>query len=159
MAEESAPARQATEGSALDRRSFLRTLGAGASAAVALHSLGKTSLATGAEACELGPQTAHHRQTTARDIRCEAAQLAYKRPYPDHVCNGEEDDSGGRRIANFSKGLPHNDLGEVDPHPYNALLTALASGDPADFAAIPRGVCRAFVSGAGGDRVLRIGDW
>jgi hypothetical protein len=63
------------------------------------------------------------------------------------------------RIANFSKGLPHNELGEVDPAAYDALLVALASGDPADFEAIPRGVCPALVSGAGGDRVVRIGDW
>jgi hypothetical protein len=99
MAKESSPVQYATPGPALDRRSFLRTLGAGASAAVALHSL-------------------------------------------DHVCNGEEDDYAGTRIANFSKGLPHNGLGEVDPPAYNALLAALASGDPADFEAIPLGGVR-----------------
>jgi hypothetical protein len=45
------------------------------------------------------------------------------------VCNGEEDAYGGRSIANFSKGLPHNDLGEVDQAAYDALLVALASRD------------------------------
>ena len=159
MAKESSPARRATPGPALDRRSFLRTLGAGAGATVALTSLGHTALRAKVEACELGPQTDHHRKATARDLRREAAQLAYQRPYPDHVCNGEEDDYAGTRIANFSKGLPHNGLGEVDPAAYNALLAALSSGDPADFEAIPRGVCQALVSGAGSDRVVRIGDW
>jgi hypothetical protein len=158
MARESSPARRATPGPALDRRSFLRTLSAGASAAVALHSLGKPSLRAGVEACELGPETDSNRKSTAQDIRCEAAQLAFEQPYPDHVCNGEEDNYGGRRIANFSKGLPHNGLGEVAPAAYNALLAAMTSGDRDDFEAIPRGVCRAFVSGAGGDRVVRIGD-
>jgi hypothetical protein len=107
-----------------------------------LTSLGKTALDTGAEACELGPQTDHQRKATARDLRREAAQLAFERPYPDHVCNGEEDDYDRTRIANFSKGLPHNDLGEVDPAAYNALLAALASGDPDDFEAIPLGGVR-----------------
>jgi hypothetical protein len=139
MAKESSPARRATPDPALSRRSFLRTLGAGAAATVALTSLGKSTLDTGTEACELGPQTDQQRQVTARDIRREAAQLAYQRPYPDHACNGEEDDYAGTRIANFSKGLPHNGLGEVDPAAYNALLAALASGDPADFEAIPLG--------------------
>src|SRR6266545_3560526 len=100
MANEFLPARPTTPALALDRRSFLRALGAGAA-------------------------------VTAADLRHEAAQLAFDRPYPDHVCNGEEDDYAGTRIANFSKGLPHNDLGEVDPAAYNALLVALASGDPA----------------------------
>lgn len=142
MAKESSPAQPATLKPALDRRSFLRTLGVGAAATVALNSLGQTALDAGIEACTLGPQTAHQRKVTARGIRREAAQLAYKRPYPDHMCNGEEDDYAGTRIANFSKGLPHNGLGEVDPVAYNALLEALSSGDPNDFEAIPLGGVR-----------------
>lgn len=39
----------------------------------------------------------------------------------------------------FTKGLPHNDLGEVDANAFAALLTALASGDPSDLAAVPMG--------------------
>src|SRR5215472_4235885 len=142
MAKESSPPRPAMPAPALDRRSFLRTLRGGATAMVALTSLGTTALDTGAEACALGPQTDHQRKVTARDIRLETAQLAYQRPYPDHVCNGEEDDYDRTRIATFSKGLPHNGLGEVDPAAYNALLAALASGDPADFEAIPLGGVR-----------------
>lgn len=140
MAKDPAPARPIAPGPALDRRAFLGTLGAGAAATVALTSLGQT--ARNAEACELGPQTAHHRKRTARDIRREAAQLAYERPLPDHPCNGEEDDYAGTCIANFSKGLPHNSLGEVNPAAYNALLAALASGNPNDFEAIPLGGVR-----------------
>jgi hypothetical protein len=126
----------------LDRRSFLRTLGTGAATTVALNSQGQTGLDAKVEACKLGPQTSHHRKATARNLRHEAAQLAFQRPYPDHVCNGEEDDYGETSIANFSKGLPHNGLGEVDPAAYNALLAALASGTPDDFEAIPLGGVR-----------------
>jgi hypothetical protein len=142
MAKESAPAQPTTLKLALDRRSFLRTLGAGAAATVALSSLGQTALDTGAEACALSPQMVHHRKVMARDIRREAAQLAFERPLPDQLCNGEEDDYAGTRIANFSKGLPHNGLGEVDPAAYHALLAALASGHPDDFEAIPLGGVR-----------------
>ena len=42
-------------------------------------------------------------------------------------------------IANFSQGLPHNGIGEVDTTAYQALLTAVASGKPDDFAKIPLG--------------------
>jgi len=107
-----------------------------------LSSLGQTALDTEAEACALGPQTAHQRKVTARGIRREAAQLAFERPLPDQLCNGEEDDYAGTRIANFSKGLPHNGLGEVDPTAYHALLAALSSGNPDDFEAIPLGGVR-----------------
>jgi hypothetical protein len=43
------------------------------------------------------------------------------------------------RIASFTKGLPHNDLGEVDLNAYNAYLQALNSGKWADFEAISLG--------------------
>ncbi len=142
MPKESSPARPAAPGPVLDRRAFLRTLGTGAAATVALNSLGQTDLDAKVEVCALGPQTDHHRKATARHLRREAAQLAFERPYPDHVCNGEEDDYDRTRIANFSKGLPHNDLGEVEPTAYNTLMAALASGDPDDFEAIPLGGVR-----------------
>lgn len=42
-----------------------------------------------------------------------------------------------KKIGNYSKGLPHNDFGEVDPSAYRQMVTALASGEPADFESIP----------------------
>src|SRR6202040_842053 len=42
-------------------------------------------------------------------------------------------------IGNFSKGLPHDAHGEVDPTAYGKLLTAVNSGKPADFNAITMG--------------------
>jgi hypothetical protein len=42
-------------------------------------------------------------------------------------------------LANFTKALPHNPLGEVDPAAYRALLRALRSGRPEDFRQIPLG--------------------
>src|SRR5262244_1624160 len=59
--------------------------------------------------------------------RVEAAGAETKIPVPRQITNGDE-----RRypnfIANFSKGLPHNNLGEVDPNAYLSLLRALREG-------------------------------
>ena len=59
-------------------------------------------------------------------------------PMPDHLGNGDEEFLPGF-IGNFSKGLPHNALGEVFPSAYSQLLAALTSGNPADFEAIASG--------------------
>jgi len=54
----------------------------------------------------------------------------------EHINNGEEN-TYPNYVASFSKGMPHDDNGVVDPKAYQALLRALASGLPADFEAIP----------------------
>jgi hypothetical protein len=78
------------------------------------------------------------RRTLARKVRDEAAEIAFLRPHSDHLNNGEESeyrnpDNQLNYIANFSKGLPHNELGEVDPKAYRSLLKALTSSNPDDF--------------------------
>src|SRR5262249_4166301 len=42
------------------------------------------------------------------------------------------------RRASFSKTMPHNDFGEVEPEAYRKWLAILASGDPAEFEHAPR---------------------
>ncbi len=59
-------------------------------------------------------------------------------PIPAHPNNGDEE-RYSNRIGNFSKGLPHNPIGEVDESAYAAFLKACKSGRPADFEAIPMG--------------------
>ncbi|MGF1675327.1 MAG: phosphoesterase, partial [Rivularia sp. (in: cyanobacteria)] len=91
---------------------------------------------------KLGPQSSIERQKSSFRIRQEAAQIAFKRGVTAHICNGEEQDyldnnGNPNYIANFSKGLKHNYLGEVDPNGYKAFIAALNSGKPADFDAIP----------------------
>jgi hypothetical protein len=60
------------------------------------------------------------------------------------LANGEEQDyrnaSGPTYIANYSKGLPHNAFGEVNPGAYRALVRALHSSDPLLFEQIPKGL-------------------
>jgi hypothetical protein len=74
----------------------------------------------------------------ARQSRLDSAEVVSRVPWPDHVNNGEEGDYP--YLANYSKGLPHNDVGEVDPAAYNTLLRALSTQDNQDFERVPAGV-------------------
>jgi hypothetical protein len=79
------------------------------------------------------------RSAGARDsARTAAARLEAELPEPAHATNGDETALPGW-IACYSKGLPHNASGEVDPAAYRLLLRAIASRDPADFESIPLG--------------------
>ncbi|NJN19212.1 MAG: vanadium-dependent haloperoxidase [Oscillochloris sp.] len=64
--------------------------------------------------------------------------MAFERFHPTHQNNNDEQ-RFPNRIGNFSKGLPHNQRGEVLPDAYNAFLQALRSRRPADFEHIPLG--------------------
>jgi len=81
---------------------------------------------------------AHKRSEQCFHIRLEAAQAERSAPVPVLATNGDES-LYANRIGNFSKGLPHNQIGEVDPAAYHSLLNAIYSGDPADFERIVMG--------------------
>lgn len=126
--------------SSVNRRQFLS--GVGGVTAVTL-SAGAISLPPllGARAGrvladDIGPLNPLQRRNQAFSARLEAALAQRNRPLPDHPTNGDED-RFLNRIANYSKGLPHNSLGEVDLRAYNALLAALSSGAQADFENVP----------------------
>lgn len=78
------------------------------------------------------------RREDAFRIRNDVALFEKKQPVPPHPTNGDEQ-RYSKKIGSFSKGLPHNDLGEVDRAAYAAYLRALSSGKPADFETIPMG--------------------
>lgn len=78
------------------------------------------------------------RWETGRAVRAAAANRAYSGLIPEHPTNGEE--TSYPYLASASKGLPHDDLGEVDPRAYQTLLRALDTGRPEDFDRIPLGV-------------------
>ncbi len=79
------------------------------------------------------------RSRQAFRVRVDAARLqrdAYQAPAPT---NPDEQDFPNK-IGNFSKGLPHNDLGEVDSNAYQAFRQALmGSGRQADIESVPMG--------------------
>ncbi|MCK6482777.1 MAG: vanadium-dependent haloperoxidase [Phycisphaerae bacterium] len=132
---------------ALTRRGFLSWVGGTTSAAIATGALGTGALA----GCGLlpaplapliddgpGPITADARALQAYRIRVQAARSHLLAPRSEHRDNGDEV-RYERPIASFSKGLPHDERGEVEAGAYAAYLDALDSGDPADFENIPMG--------------------
>lgn len=86
----------------------------------------------------LTPINATQRRNRAFILRRDAAILERDLPDTPSVSNGDEE-LYPSRIASYSKGLPHSDLGEVDLNAYNAYLQALNSGLESDFEAIPLG--------------------
>jgi hypothetical protein len=71
-------------------------------------------------------------------IRKDAANEERRIPTPPQISNGDET-RYPNFIGNFSQGLPHDSIGEVDPAAYKALLRAVDTGRPSDFAKIPLG--------------------
>jgi len=94
-----------------------------------------------AAAEEIGPLTGVDRLNAAYDNRIDQADRMFAEGIPAQTCNGDEA-LYPNRIGSYSKGLPHNAIGEVDLDAYQALLDALDSGHPADFEAIPLGGAR-----------------
>ncbi len=84
------------------------------------------------------PQSPNQRADASLQIRTNAAQNERNVPIPAHPDNGDEA-LYDTKIGNFSKGLPHNDRGEVLPAAYQSLLTALSTGKPEDFEKIQVG--------------------
>ncbi|MEP4052883.1 MAG: vanadium-dependent haloperoxidase [Litorimonas sp.] len=81
------------------------------------------------------------RQAEALSLRTTAANVQANVIYGTQETNGDEGAFADYR-ASFTKGLPHDDLGEVDVDAYNALLAALETGQNSDFEAIPMGGTR-----------------
>jgi hypothetical protein len=84
------------------------------------------------------------RRGAAITLRNSTTGVAFSRPLPHHPTNGDEEslmspDGKPSYIGNYTKGLPHNQFGEVDPAAYKLLLEALESGDPQLFERIPLG--------------------
>lgn len=68
----------------------------------------------------------------------DAAKAGSKKPPLVFSTNGDEE-SYPNKIASYTKGLPHNERGEVDLPAYSAFLKAIATGQHADFEAVPLG--------------------
>jgi hypothetical protein len=82
--------------------------------------------------------TPSQRADLSQQLRVTAAQNERNIAIPDHPDNGDEA-LYRTKIGNYTKGLPHNARGEVDFASYQSLLTALSSGQPADFEKITLG--------------------
>jgi len=117
-----------------NRRRFLKKIGSAAAGVWAAQTLAVSAVSSAKPAQAQEPEPSS-RATRAFFLRGNAAFQDRSAGYPPHPTNGDE----GRypnRIGNFSKGLPHNSIGEVTPAAYNSLLAAINSGAPQDFEAI-----------------------
>jgi hypothetical protein len=121
------------------RREFLARVPAGAAAVLAS---GTGSVGSSAEAAQ--QQLADQNATSDRRVlgsyrnRVEAAQGEAEVPVPTQITNGDEHNYPNF-IGNFHKGLPHDNIGEVDPKAYRALLSAVSEGTAAGFERVPLG--------------------
>ena len=105
--------------------------------------VGATGLFAGGHLEAAGTHTdnasgAKHREQQAYQLRVEAARHERDRPTVDHPTNGDEA-RYRTKFANYSKGLTHNALGEVDLPAWESLLHAIETGAPEDFERIQVG--------------------
>ena len=129
---------------ATSRRGFLGKLGKGAIGAAAaaaivpfLDPLAKVSAQK--QQTRDFPSLDPRRRTKCYQLRVNAAEYNYLNTsnFP-RITNGDEA-LYPNKIGNFSKGLPHQANGEVDPNAYNAMVNALVSENPLMFEQIPMG--------------------
>jgi hypothetical protein len=121
-----------------ERRRFLNNVFNVTAAGLASSAVGAISLstATAAAAEEIGPVIGDKRQNQAFEFRKDTAHFYKNLPLPRHPDNGD-DLLYRNKIASYSKGMPHNHLGEVDPNAYATYIHALETGSFADFEAVP----------------------
>lgn len=123
-----------------NRRNFLRTIGATTVVAGAVGV--EPFLQSEQSQVHAAPANrgANQRANECAKLRREAAQTGLLNTPQNlqHPTNSDED-RYPNKIANYSKGLPHNSDGTVVLSAYQALLTAINSGSNQDFNAIPLG--------------------
>lgn len=126
----------------LTRRTFLEQLGGATAAALGAGVVGAPSLAGSTvvhtAAAEMGPNDSSDRRWQAYQVRHDAAMAHSNQPFPSFPTNGDEE-AYPTKIASYTKGLPHNERGEVDLAAYGAFLKALETGQYAAFEAVPLG--------------------
>ncbi|MDX2034820.1 MAG: vanadium-dependent haloperoxidase [Blastocatellia bacterium] len=114
------------------RREFLGQVGALTAASVVASVPGATALGAPVDQLDSGGLTGVARAEKAYQTRVQAALFQKIAPKPDQRGNGDED-LYPNRIGSYSKGLPHNQLGEVEQTAYESFLQAVKSGNPDDF--------------------------
>jgi hypothetical protein len=124
------------------RRKFISGLGGAAAASIAMSaaSFGATAGAAGGQSNSTSSSgsSGSPRAQQSFQNRVNAARAELNVPVPQQITNGDEQ-RYPNRIGNYSKGLLHNNIGEVEPASYDSLLQAVHSGEPQDFAQIQLG--------------------
>jgi hypothetical protein len=135
-------------GKGSSRRAFL---GQVAGAAAATMAAGAAVAGPLAESAAAQQNTAEEFGSGARmrarkcfNNRVNAAQAELNVRIPNEIANGDENHYPNR-IGNYSKGLVHNSIGEVDSASYASLLRAVNTGDSRMFEQIQLGGNRLLV--------------
>ena len=151
------PLEDAPRPSSLDRRKFLGKVGAtvGATAAVTIVSGAASSPAAAQNLAKcddvifpMGHEPtyfAKNRFMKSFKCRQEAAKMARERTLVTQINNGD-DLLYGNKSGSYSKALPHNNLGEVDPAAYQTLVDARESNDPGNWDKVTLGLGRKLTS-------------
>ena len=134
-----------------DRRSFLGKLGKAAIVGASIGVVGAKPFA-GGKSSEVAAQRTGAGLTVTRaqkayQWRSAVALQGYQATSQTIRHNSNFDESlYPNRIANYSKGLPHDANGEVIGAAYEQFLQAVRTGSPADFEQIPMGGTRKLTS-------------
>ena len=124
------------------RRKFIGRVGSAAAASLAVSATGLSSLAQSASAQSTSSSSSssggNQRAQESYMIRVAAARGELAVPTPPEITNGDEQ-RYSNRIGNFSKGLTHNNIGEVTPASYGSFLNAIHGGQPQQFDQIQLG--------------------
>jgi hypothetical protein len=116
------------------RRAFLNTLGKATALGISTSALGLNVLAGGKEVEPLGKD----RSEESFKIREDCAAKERHAGAATQTPNGDEE-RYPNLIGNYSKGLPHNSIGEVEPNSYRIYLEALQKGTATAFEDVPLG--------------------
>ena len=127
------------------RRKFIGQFGVTGAAALATGVIGiEPFIRSERSQIEAAPAAGSNRRANdCAKLRRDAAQAGLQNT-PQNLQHPPNDDETiyPNKIANYSKGLPHNNDGTVVLSAYEALVKAVNSGQPSDFNAIPLGGTR-----------------
>ncbi len=149
--DESMESKNSKKVSSSDRRKFLGQISGVTAAVAAVGAMGLEPLmgSKSSQAQASNPINPGERRRQSFKVRRDQAAFQRDLPLPRNLVNGDET-AFANRLGSYSKALPHNSLGEVDPAAYFALLTACSTGRPSDFETIPLGGTARLVNPQGG---------
>lgn len=134
-----------TQHTDFDRRSFLGGVSGAAALGAASAAIPALGGANPAAAAPQGPATSppgpidyQARAQQAYDIRYRLALRNWKTTLVSHPTNGDEE-AYPEKWGSHSKGLPHNQFGEVDPNAYATFKSALDTGTQIAIESVPSG--------------------
>jgi hypothetical protein len=124
------------------RRSFLHNLALATTGATAALTTGSAGAETSAAVpMAAPPEIKNDRIRKSFELRVETALKDALNGPAVNVNNGDLDRYGDK-AGTYTKALPHDAYGRVDPTAFAAFMAALKSGNPNDFEKIPMGGTR-----------------